>query len=440
MKSPGIVICSRVDSTRIPHKPLQKIHGQTILEHLITRLQKTGVPIFVAVPAEQVPSYKFLLDVYPDVNLFGGECDPLQRMDSVAKTFDLDAVVRVCHDKVFVDPAMLLDALHFFGQTKIDYLFSSSFTEGSGFEIISSAALDRAVKEFGQAEHISYAIKACTSNIVNYSFCKFPQLKSSYRLLIDYPRDITLISEIIAMNGRDCSLQDAIFTLDTNRHLQKINALPEVTIYTCAYNAEKYLNRCMGSVCALEEFGSYEYIIVDDGSTDSTYELATNFASRFSNVSVIRNEENLGLASSSNVALKNAKGRFIVRMDADDFFTSKNSIIYLLDKIRATQADVVYPANFYGDYDHIQFPQETHHIGGALFSTRAINSVKFTEGLRGFEGLDFFKRAKNVLHIAYLATPIFFYRQRPNSLSKTNLEERRKLREEIEQKPFFHET
>jgi hypothetical protein len=63
--------------------------------------------------------------------------------------------------------------------------------------------------------------------------------------------------------------------------------------------------------------------------------------------------------------------------------------------------------------------------------TRAINHVKFTEGLRGYEGLDFFARAKDTLSIGYFARPTFFYTQRNDSMSKTNLDDREKIKNNI---------
>jgi len=120
-----------------------------------------------------------------------------------------------------------------------------------------------------------------------------------------------------------------------------------------------------------------------------------------------------------------------MRLDADDYFSYKEVCRDLINEIEETGHDVIYPSNYFGSMSKIQTGKECHHIGGAIFKTRAINHVKFTEGLRGYEGLDFFARAKDTLSIGYFARPTFFYTQRNDSMSKTNLDDREKIKNNI---------
>jgi glycosyltransferase involved in cell wall biosynthesis len=176
---------------------------------------------------------------------------------------------------------------------------------------------------------------------------------------------------------------------------------------------------------------SMEYLLIDDGSNDNTCELMGKFAVRAKNTYWFRNPSNVGLASSSNIALKKARGKYIIRLDADDFFSSKESIMEMVNQMEEKGFEALYPDNYFGDYKTIQSGDSNHHVGGALFNKKAVNFIKFTEGLKGYEGLDFFVRAQDKLNIGYYRKPIFFYRQHDDSLTKNNHEERESIRQSI---------
>lgn len=430
----AFIVCSRADSSRLPAKPFKKINGRPVLTHLLNRLAKTKIPIILAIPGKEFHVYDTLAKSIEGLECLylGSDDDPLERMYHAAKDQEVDTIIRVTHDKIFVDPDLVLSALDQFNQMALDYLYSSEFTDGSGFEIISFEALEKAAKKFKKVEYISYAIKAVTENIHHFDVPE--KYQSDCRLLIDYPEDMQLMQTIFSIQSNP-SLEDAINLCNNNDWVKSINRLPSLTVYTCAYNAEKYLEKCMGSVARQKGFKDFEYIIVDDCSTDKTYYLASKFASTYKNVTLVRNEKNLGLASSSNVALKHARGKYIMRLDADDFFVGDLSLRSMLNTISTRELDVVYPNNYHGDLNKVQSGKEQHHVGGAIFSTRAINHIRFTDGLRNYEGLDFFERAKDVLKVGYFNRPIFYYRQHDDSMSKTNLEERAKTKERILNEP-----
>jgi glycosyltransferase involved in cell wall biosynthesis len=86
---------------------------------------------------------------------------------------------------------------------------------------------------------------------------------------------------------------------------------PLVTVIVPVYNGEKYLRESLESTCA-QEFDSYEVIVVDDGSTDSTAEIARSFPVRY------LRQENQGQGAAKNAGLNLARGRFIAFQDHDD--------------------------------------------------------------------------------------------------------------------------
>jgi len=176
------------------------------------------------------------------------------------------------------------------------------------------------------------------------------------------------------------------------------------------------------------DFGKFEFIIVDDCSTDKTMEVVSRCISgSYKNIRVIRNSENIGLAASSNLALEAAQGKYIVRLDADDYFQYPNACAQVLEYIKRKGYDAVYVGN------QIQNPRDVHHIGGTIFNRKEINYIKFDGRLRGLEGYDFFLKARSILNIGYFYKPLWFYRQRSDSMSNTNAAEREALKKNIEE-------
>jgi glycosyltransferase involved in cell wall biosynthesis len=163
-----------------------------------------------------------------------------------------------------------------------------------------------------------------------------------------------------------------------------------------------------------------ELIIIDDCSSDETHEIALEYLNK-GRVKVLRNEINMGLSSSSNRAINLARGEYIMRVDADDMLLGSRIASDLMYSSIYHGNDVVYPMHYDQRTKEITQGDLNHHVGGALFSSKALRAVQFTEGLRTYEGLDLFERAKNSLKIGYFdAYPAFFYRDKPGSLSSPN--------------------
>ena len=87
---------------------------------------------------------------------------------------------------------------------------------------------------------------------------------------------------------------------------------PKVSVILPAYQAESSLGDALASI-STQTFRDYEVIVVDDGSTDRTGEIADEFGAR-----VISFSRNLGVVAAANRGLEEARGELIARMDADD--------------------------------------------------------------------------------------------------------------------------
>ena len=98
------------------------------------------------------------------------------------------------------------------------------------------------------------------------------------------------------------------------------------------FNYGKYLERCLRS-CLNQTLSAkdYEVIIVDDKSTDNTEKIIKPFLN-YSNIKLIKNKRNIGCAASANKGFKLAKGKYVVRVDADDYVNENflNFLVYFL--------------------------------------------------------------------------------------------------------------
>lgn len=90
-----------------------------------------------------------------------------------------------------------------------------------------------------------------------------------------------------------------------------------VSVITPVYNREKYLTKCIESILS-QTYENFEFIIIDDKSTDSTLEILKNYELIDSRIKILENDKNLGATLSFNRGLDIAKGKYIARMDSDD--------------------------------------------------------------------------------------------------------------------------
>ena len=91
-----------------------------------------------------------------------------------------------------------------------------------------------------------------------------------------------------------------------------------VTVITCIYNGERHLCQAIESIL-VQTFSNFEYLIIDDASNDNTPSILDQYSNKDARIKIIRNPTNLGLTKSLNIGLKEAQGKYIANLDADNY-------------------------------------------------------------------------------------------------------------------------
>ena len=92
-----------------------------------------------------------------------------------------------------------------------------------------------------------------------------------------------------------------------------------VSIVLPVYNAEKYVREAIESILN-QTFTDYEFVIINDGSTDGSEKIIQSFKDK--RIIYVKNEKNIGIVKTLNKGIEKAFGTYIVRMDADDVSVS----------------------------------------------------------------------------------------------------------------------
>jgi len=210
---------------------------------------------------------------------------------------------------------------------------------------------------------------------------------------------------------------------------------PIVTVYIPSKNYGKYVEKAIESVIN-QVYENWELILIDEGSEDETNTIFNYFKEKFSNkITLIKNESPLGLQKIANAVLNLAKGKYMIRLDADDWFHefALEILVYHLEK--EPKAGIVFPNYYYTNADEEVIGVETRqfdseidlssqlppHGACTLFETKALKSVGgYSEMVNAQDGWDLWLKLENKIGAIGVNLPLFYYRQHNISLSRDN--------------------
>src|SRR6266446_876799 len=92
---------------------------------------------------------------------------------------------------------------------------------------------------------------------------------------------------------------------------------PKATILTAVHNGALFLSETISSIQA-QDFNDWEYVIVDDASTDNTRQIVENAMRLDRRIRLLVHNENRGCYAAANAGLREGRGKYIFRTDADD--------------------------------------------------------------------------------------------------------------------------
>lgn len=215
--------------------------------------------------------------------------------------------------------------------------------------------------------------------------------------------------------------------------------MKKVSIIITCHNFEKYIFRAINS-CLNQNFPEqdYEIIIVDDCSQDRSREIIKSY-SNFSFIKTIFLAKNKGVASASNEGIKRAKGKYIVRVDGDDyvnkdFLKVMTEILEWNEDIGFVYCDLVVVKGV-GKKNERTFQRNTRerlldHGAGVMFRKKCLNQVGlYNEKLKNCEDHDLILRYSQKYPGYHLRLPYYRYFKRNGSLSAKKAE-RKKIKKE----------
>lgn len=209
-----------------------------------------------------------------------------------------------------------------------------------------------------------------------------------------------------------------------------------VSIIIPIYNISPFIEKCLQSVCK-QSYPYLEIILVDDGSTDDSDILCDKWKNIDYRIKVYH-KKNSGLSDARNYGLSKATGSYIIYLDGDDWIAT-NTVEKLVHTAQEYHADFIQSSYYYA-YDNyllvydepdniIEYNKENalkelisngrikNFAWGSLIKRELALQVPFIKG-RYFED-SFWKYQIMELSnkFVYVATPLFYYRQRSESIS-----------------------
>lgn len=224
---------------------------------------------------------------------------------------------------------------------------------------------------------------------------------------------------------------------------------PLVSIIMPAYNAERYISEAIKSIIQ-QIYTNWELIIIEDCSTDKTYdEIMKHTDNR---ITVIRNQENKGIAYSTNIGLDRSKGKYIALLDDDDLalnnrlevqvqYLERNKEIDVLGS-RSIEVDENNELLTYCDipkknpkyikahllFDMVNFTNSSLMIRRSLIER---NNIRIHDNCYGIQDFCFYIDCSKVGNLTALEQPLIKHRIYATSTTKKMLRQKAQAREKI---------
>ena len=214
-----------------------------------------------------------------------------------------------------------------------------------------------------------------------------------------------------------------------------------ITVYITNYNYGRYIDNCIKSILK-QTYKNIELIIIDDGSSDNSKENLKKYE-KIKKIKIIY-QKNKGLNITNNIAIKVSTGRYIIRVDADDWLR-EDAISSLYKEISKDKKIAIVFSNYYEvntngeiqneykryNFDKVKILDKPAHGACSLIDKKKLLTVGgYNENLNCQDGYDIWFKFISKYKIKHVNKSLFFYRQHSESLS-TNKKKILKARSKI---------
>ena len=217
----------------------------------------------------------------------------------------------------------------------------------------------------------------------------------------------------------------------TNYKLKK----PVLSIYMPVFNAGPYLAQALESILS-QTLKNFEFIIVDDHSTDNSWKIIKSYSRRDSRIRILRNRLNLGVSLTSNIAISLARCKYLARMDADDISvpdrlekqykylkSHRHTVVVggqctIIDKNNRITGQKIFPTSAKSIQEMIFWAVPIQQ--GYMMVNRSLLPKKFawySASKTTAEEVDLYFQLSRYGQLANLNDTLYFYRQTDTSLS-----------------------
>ena len=210
---------------------------------------------------------------------------------------------------------------------------------------------------------------------------------------------------------------------------------PIVTIYIPCKDYGEYVEKAIQSALG-QVYQKWEMILIDEGSTDQTHTIFEYYKRKYpKKISVLSNQNPIGLQKIANKILSLAKGKYIIRLDADDWL-HEFALEVLVHKLESSpKAGIAFPNFFYTNekgkvigIETRQFNSEIDlssqlppHGACTMFETKALKIAGgYSESVNAQDGWDLWLKLYSKIGAIGVDLPLFYYRQHGTSLSRDN--------------------
>ena len=218
-----------------------------------------------------------------------------------------------------------------------------------------------------------------------------------------------------------------------------------VTVYLVCHNYEEYVEESIESVLA-QTYKNFELIIIDDGSTDNSKDIINRYV-KYPNVRIIF-QENKGLIATNNIAIRAANGKYVMRLDADDYL-HESALLVLVSAIQESEdLALVFPDYYYIDKNSNVIGQERRHnfqsdvnlLDQPAHGACTLIRRKYLLEVGGYsgefdcqDGWDVWLKLTEIYKVGNVNLPLFYYRKHGENLT-SNTEKLLKTRSNIYKK------